>query len=59
MSPEERVDKEKRQLLRETAQHYLSQFRDAPPGGVQFDIVAQVIDRRGRVLKQETLADVL
>ncbi|HUT22960.1 MAG TPA: YraN family protein [Sumerlaeia bacterium] len=41
--PEERVDAKKREILRETARIYLRDFREPPPAGVQFDVLAQVV----------------
>ncbi|HBF35487.1 TPA: hypothetical protein DDW35_13070 [Candidatus Sumerlaeota bacterium] len=38
--PEERIDTKKREMLRETAQRYLAEFRHSPDGGWQFDAIA-------------------
>jgi len=38
--PEERIDTKKREMLRETAQRYLSEFRHPPDGGWQFDVLS-------------------
>jgi len=38
--PEERIDTKKREMLRETAQRYLSEFRHPPDGGWQFDTIS-------------------
>ena len=39
-------------MLRETAQAYLGRFHDAPRAGYQFDVLAQVLDARGRPAEQ-------
>jgi putative endonuclease len=56
-APEERVDKKKEAMLRETAQAYLERFRDAPPAGAQFDVVAQVVDPAKRRASEQTLIE--
>ena len=58
-SPEERVDRQKRELLRETARAYLENFRGRAPGGVQFDVLAQVIKANGQIEKQTLLENAL
>ena len=47
--PEERVDAKKRELLRRAAQEYLDGFGEAPPGGVQFDVLALTLNQRGGI----------
>ncbi|MBN1866507.1 YraN family protein [Candidatus Sumerlaeota bacterium] len=54
-APEERVDAEKRKRIRQTAQIYLGRFREAPPAGSQFDVVAQIVDGRGRAVEQNLI----
>jgi len=56
--PEERVDGAKRDHLRRTARAYLDAFHAAPPAGVQFDVVAQVLDGQGKPREQQMLEDV-
>jgi putative endonuclease len=56
-APEERVDADKRDRIRETASHYLSRFREPPSAGSQFDVVAQVIDARDRPVEQVHIED--
>jgi putative endonuclease len=56
--PEERVDSAKQDILRKTARAYLEEFHTAPPAGSQFDVVAQVLDDRGRPREQQFLEDV-
>jgi len=55
--PEERVDSRKRESLRKAAKSYLARFREAPPGGVQFDVMAQVIDPVKRCPVEQTLIE--
>lgn len=55
--PEERVDAKKRQLVREAAAAYLSQFREAPSAGFQFDIVAQIVNLEKRQPIEQTLIE--
>ena len=52
--PEERVDAKKREALRETAWMYLRDFREPPAAGVQFDVLAQVVEG-GRPVRQTLL----
>lgn len=55
-APEERVDAEKQRVLQETAEIYLSKFREAPAAGVQFDVVGQIVDpAKGRVIEQKMI----
>lgn len=53
--PEERVDAEKRERLRKTASLYLERFLHPPEAGVQFDVLSQVVDRQGKVLRRELI----
>jgi putative endonuclease len=55
--PEERVDQTKMEMLRQTARHYLEEFRDPPRSGFQFDVLAQVINPAGRVIEQTFFED--
>jgi putative endonuclease len=54
-APEERVDSEKQRRIRETAQLYLGRFREPPPEGSQFDVVALIVDARGRPAEQSLI----
>ncbi len=57
--PEDRVDEDKRRSLRNAASLYLAEFREAPRGGMQFDIFAQVLDDAGRPVRQELIEGAL
>lgn len=48
-APEERVDAKKQRNLEATALAYLDAFRDGPPGGTQFDVLAVVLKENGKV----------
>ena len=54
-APEERVDRKKQKALRDTASRYLATFREEPQAGAQFDVLAQVLDGRGRPAEQRLL----
>ncbi|MFP4579251.1 MAG: YraN family protein [Candidatus Sumerlaeia bacterium] len=42
--PQERVDRVKKEHLRNAARYYLREFIEEPPAGYQFDVIAVLLD---------------
>lgn len=57
-APEERVDADKRKVLRLAAEEYLARYEDQPTAGAQFDVVALVVDYdKKKVVEQNLIED--
>jgi putative endonuclease len=55
--PEDRVDSNKRDLLRQTARIYLRDFHFPPRAGTQFDVVAVMLDAKGKATSVRLISD--